>query len=230
MELQWGHSLSLMEHFILVFIFQCFYSTFLSHSLILLNQLWSTVSALCFIPFQCGFTLALWDPLFSSWSSLFFSLTLPTRGTSLGLKMLRTVTTSAGLQVQTPCYIWTFNDHKSASASPLLYGYFHFFAGLLSFTLLHYALAITAVVLFFIYYTTPDDCTEHKVFISLNLIFCVIVSVVSILPKIQVPFRPLQNHITWVFVEMFCKEPAWHTMKQIIMVYCCSNLNICKYM
>lgn len=59
-------------------------------------------------------------------------------------------------------------------------------AGLLSFTLLHYALAIAAVVLFYIYYTTPDDCTEHKVFISLNLIFCVIISVVSILPKIQV--------------------------------------------
>ncbi|KAM9309824.1 serine incorporator 2 [Pholidichthys leucotaenia] len=59
------------------------------------------------------------------------------------------------------------------------------FAGLLTFTLFHYALAITAVVLFYVYYTKPDDCTEHKVFISLNLIFCIIISVVSILPKIQ---------------------------------------------
>jgi len=60
------------------------------------------------------------------------------------------------------------------------------FPGLMSFTFLHFALAITAVVLFYVYYTQPDDCTEHKVFISLNLIFCIIISVVSILPKIQV--------------------------------------------
>lgn len=60
------------------------------------------------------------------------------------------------------------------------------FPGLMSFTFLYFALAITAVVLFYVYYTQPDDCTEHKVFISLNLIFCIIISVVSILPKIQV--------------------------------------------
>lgn len=68
------------------------------------------------------------------------------------------------------------------------------YAGLLSFTLLHYALAIAAVVLFYIYYTQPDDCTEHKVFISLNLIFCIIISVVSILPKIQVQHEQVQGH------------------------------------
>lgn len=64
------------------------------------------------------------------------------------------------------------------------------FPGLLSFTVLYYALAITAVVLFYVYYTQPDDCTEHKVFISLNLILCVIISIVSILPKIQVRCGP----------------------------------------
>uniref|UniRef100_A0A3B4XQS9 Serine incorporator 2 n=1 Tax=Seriola lalandi dorsalis TaxID=1841481 RepID=A0A3B4XQS9_SERLL len=63
------------------------------------------------------------------------------------------------------------------------------FAGLLSFTVIYYALAITAVVLFYVYYTQSDDCTEHKVFISLNLIFCIIISIVSILPKIQVQYR-----------------------------------------
>ncbi|KAJ0000251.1 hypothetical protein NQD34_012093 [Periophthalmus magnuspinnatus] len=60
------------------------------------------------------------------------------------------------------------------------------YAALLFFTILNYALTITVVVLFYVYYTQPDDCTEHKVFISLNLIFCVIISVVSILPKVQV--------------------------------------------
>lgn len=69
------------------------------------------------------------------------------------------------------------------------------FPGLLSFTVLLYGLAITAVVLFYVYYTTPDDCTEHKVFISLNLIFCIIISIVSILPKIQVQCAPVLCHL-----------------------------------
>lgn len=59
-------------------------------------------------------------------------------------------------------------------------------AALLSFTFVHYALAFAAVVLFYVFYTKPDDCTEHKVFISLNFIFCIIVSIVAILPKVQV--------------------------------------------
>lgn len=65
----------------------------------------------------------------------------------------------------------------------------------MSFTILYYALAIAAVVLFYVYYTQPDDCTEHKVFISLNLIFCVIVSIVAILPKIQVQNEPVESHV-----------------------------------
>lgn len=59
-------------------------------------------------------------------------------------------------------------------------------AGLLSITIINYILAFIAVVLFYVFYTQPDDCTEHKVFISLNFIFCIIVSVVAILPKVQV--------------------------------------------
>lgn len=61
-----------------------------------------------------------------------------------------------------------------------------FSAALLSFTFFHYACAFAAMVMFYVFYTQPDDCTEHKVFISLNFIFCIIVSVVSILPKVQV--------------------------------------------
>ena len=61
-----------------------------------------------------------------------------------------------------------------------------FFAALLFFTIFNYALAFSAVVLFYLFYTQPDDCTEHKVFISVNLIFCIIVSIMSILPKVQV--------------------------------------------
>lgn len=64
-------------------------------------------------------------------------------------------------------------------------------AALLTITALNYILAFTAIVLFYVFYTQPDDCTEHKVFISLNLIFCIGVSVIAVLPKVQVSVTSL---------------------------------------
>ncbi|XP_004372079.1 serine incorporator 2 isoform X2 [Trichechus manatus latirostris] len=59
------------------------------------------------------------------------------------------------------------------------------YAGLFFFTLLFYTLSIAAVTLLFIYYTQPGACHEGKVFISLNLCFCVCVSIIAVLPKVQ---------------------------------------------
>lgn len=53
-------------------------------------------------------------------------------------------------------------------------------------TFVFYATSIAAVVLLYVYYTKPEGCTEGKVLISINLILCLIISAVSILPKIQV--------------------------------------------
>ncbi|NWZ17846.1 SERC2 protein, partial [Agelaius phoeniceus] len=59
------------------------------------------------------------------------------------------------------------------------------YAALCTVTFIFYAASIAAIVLLYIYYTKPEGCTEGKAFISINLILCLIVSVVSILPKIQ---------------------------------------------
>ncbi|MBW01639.1 Serine incorporator 3, partial [Eschrichtius robustus] len=59
------------------------------------------------------------------------------------------------------------------------------YAALLSVTSMFYILSIISVVLLYTYYTKPDGCTENKFFISFNLILCVVVSVMSIHPKIQ---------------------------------------------
>ncbi|XP_054996391.1 serine incorporator 3 [Sorex araneus] len=59
------------------------------------------------------------------------------------------------------------------------------YAALLSFTSLFYILSIALVSVLYTMYTKPDGCTENKFFISINLILCVVVSVLSILPKIQ---------------------------------------------
>ncbi|KAG7457814.1 hypothetical protein MATL_G00231300 [Megalops atlanticus] len=85
------------------------------------------------------------------------------------------------------------------------------FAGLLSFTILHYALAFAAVVLFYVFYTQPDDCTENKVFISLNLIFCVIVSIVSILPKVQ-EAQPQSGLLQASLITLYTMYVTWSAM------------------
>lgn len=59
------------------------------------------------------------------------------------------------------------------------------YAALLAATFINYALAITGIVLLFIFFTKADDCSLNKFFISFNLILSVIVSVVSILPAVQ---------------------------------------------
>lgn len=57
---------------------------------------------------------------------------------------------------------------------------------LLSVTTLNYVMSLVSVVLFYVYYTHSDGCTENKVFISINMLLCLGSSVLSILPHIQV--------------------------------------------
>ncbi|XP_062848221.1 serine incorporator 2 [Trichomycterus rosablanca] len=85
------------------------------------------------------------------------------------------------------------------------------FVGLLFFTILHFALALAAVVLFYLYYTKPDGCTEHKIFISLNLIFCFIVSVVSILPKVQ-DASPQSGLLQSSLISLYTMYVTWSAM------------------
>ncbi|XP_050307610.1 probable serine incorporator isoform X2 [Anthonomus grandis grandis] len=58
---------------------------------------------------------------------------------------------------------------------------------LIGVTLLCYALSIAGFVLLYVFFTQSESspCSLNKFFISINLIFCVIVSVISILPAVQ---------------------------------------------
>jgi hypothetical protein len=60
-------------------------------------------------------------------------------------------------------------------------------AALLSFTFLMYGASVACIALFYVYYTgsVAGQCKLHEFFISFNMIICLILSVVSILPKIQ---------------------------------------------
>nr|ADX35915.1 RE01085p [Drosophila melanogaster] len=61
-------------------------------------------------------------------------------------------------------------------------GYYYALAGV---TLLCYILSLTGITLLYIYFTTSTGCGINKFFISINLIFCLAISVISILPAVQ---------------------------------------------
>lgn len=85
------------------------------------------------------------------------------------------------------------------------------FAALLSCTFINFALAFSAIVLFYVFYTQPDDCTEHKVFISLNLIFCIIVSIVAIVPKVQ-EAQPSSGLLQASLISLYTMYVTWSAM------------------
>lgn len=60
-----------------------------------------------------------------------------------------------------------------------------YYYGLLFFTVIFYLLSLTGIILFYIFYANDGECSLHKFFVSFNLILCIVVSVISILPKIQ---------------------------------------------
>lgn len=59
-----------------------------------------------------------------------------------------------------------------------------YFAGLIGFTIINYGLAFVSIVLFYKYYAL-SGCTEQKFFITINLLLSIVLTVCSILPKIQ---------------------------------------------
>ncbi|XP_068603798.1 serine incorporator 2 isoform X2 [Brachionichthys hirsutus] len=85
------------------------------------------------------------------------------------------------------------------------------FAALLTVTVVNFALAFTAVVLFYVFYTQPDGCTEHKVFISLNFLFCIGVSIVSVLPKVQ-EAQPSSGLLQASLISLYTMYITWSAM------------------
>uniref|UniRef100_A0A8C0DQ21 Serine incorporator 3 n=1 Tax=Balaenoptera musculus TaxID=9771 RepID=A0A8C0DQ21_BALMU len=87
----------------------------------------------------------------------------------------------------------------------------HFTTALLSVTSMFYILSIISVVLLYTYYTKPDGCTENKFFISFNLILCVVVSVMSIHPKIQ-EHQPRSGLLQSSIITLYTMYLTWSAM------------------
>lgn len=85
------------------------------------------------------------------------------------------------------------------------------YCALIFFTLLQYALCITAIVLFYVYYTTSEGCALNKFFISFNMILCIGVSVVAVLPKVQ-EHQPRSGLLQSSVVSLYTLYLTWSAM------------------
>jgi hypothetical protein len=59
------------------------------------------------------------------------------------------------------------------------------YCGLIFFTTTFYILSTVAIILLYIFYASKPSCSLNIFFITINLILCIIVSIVSVLPIVQ---------------------------------------------
>lgn len=85
------------------------------------------------------------------------------------------------------------------------------YAALFFCTAFNYIVSLAAVVLFYVFYTKPDACAINKTFISLNLIFCIIVSIVSVLPKVQ-ESQPHSGLLQASVITLYTMYVTWSAM------------------
>jgi hypothetical protein len=85
------------------------------------------------------------------------------------------------------------------------------FGGLLFFTIFFYLCSLTMIVLYYIFYAADASCGLHKFFISFNLILCVILSIVSILPKIQ-EVNPRSGLLQSAVITIYVMYLTWSAM------------------
>lgn len=82
------------------------------------------------------------------------------------------------------------------------------FAGLLSFSFGGYLVSLIAIVFMFIVYTTGATCALPKFFISFNMILCIGVSVLSIMPFVQ-ERMPRSGVLQSSFITMYVMYLTW---------------------
>lgn len=85
------------------------------------------------------------------------------------------------------------------------------FIGLIAFTVFFYLLSITLIVLFYIFYARDGECSLHKFFVSFNLILCIIVSVIAVVPKIQ-EVNPRSGLLQSAVITLYTLYLTWSAM------------------
>ncbi|XP_030632675.1 serine incorporator 1 [Chanos chanos] len=85
------------------------------------------------------------------------------------------------------------------------------YAALLAVTVLNYILSFIAIVLFYVFYTRPEECGLNKFFISFNMLLCITASVISVLPKVQ-ESQPRSGLLQSSIITLYTAYLTWSAM------------------
>jgi Serine incorporator (Serinc) len=85
------------------------------------------------------------------------------------------------------------------------------YCGLVFFTTTFYILSVIAVILLYIFYASQWSCRLNIFFITLNLILCLIVSIVSVLPSVQ-DYHSTSGLLQSSFVTLYVVFLTWSAM------------------
>ena len=98
----------------------------------------------------------------------------------------------------------------------------NWYRGVVACTMINYVLALVMIVLFYVYYTqsSEDSCHLHKFFVSFNLISCIIISILSVLPSVQAA-QPRSGLLQASVVSLYALYLTWSAMSN-------SNYEKCK--
>lgn len=96
--------------------------------------------------------------------------------------------------------IWVGNYEETQSRG--------WFAALMTATAIQYVLSLIGIILLYSYYTTSDDCSLNKFFISFNMILCIAVSILSITPRVQ-EAQPRSGLLQSAIVTLYVVFLTW---------------------
>jgi len=83
--------------------------------------------------------------------------------------------------------------------------------GLVSFTILFYLIFVGIVIVLYIFYASKASCHLNIFFVTVNLVLCIIVSAVSLIPKIQ-DVNPHSGLLQSSFISMYVMYLTWTSM------------------
>lgn len=82
------------------------------------------------------------------------------------------------------------------------------FWALMSATAVQYILSLVGIIMLYVFYTESNDCTLNKFFISFNMILCIIVSFLSIMPSVQ-ESQPRSGLLQSAIVTLYVVYLTW---------------------
>jgi len=84
---------------------------------------------------------------------------------------------------------------------------------LLGLVIFNYSACLVGHILYYVYYTTGGTCSTNKFFISFNLILCIVVSVMAILPQVQ-DEQPRSGLVQASFVSLYATYLVWSALNR----------------